>query len=134
MPLSRARIQKSRQARGGPFQSSEQVVPQDVSKGRDAVAPGDLLSFLIRSSRISDWYLEDSRIRPGEPCCDLGLESESLRLERQRPGQLTPHRFIATLHVGEIEIAEHVAQRREHSVADRVPVVEHAVGSAEKAR
>ena len=52
----------------------------------------------------------------------------------ERARELAAHRFVAGLHVGEVQIRQHVAVRREQLVADGVPVVQHAVRPAEEAR
>ncbi len=52
----------------------------------------------------------------------------------QRARDVAAHRLVAGLHVGEVEVRQHVAVRREAAVAHRVPEVQHAVRPAEEAR
>src|SRR6266849_1425775 len=112
----------------------EQVVAEDVKKGSHSVTPRNLFPFQVSSARVGNRNFEDPRICMRELGGYLGLKAEPLGLQRQRPGQLSSHGFIAALHVSEVQIAEHVAERGKEPVSHRVPVVEDPVRAAEKPR
>jgi hypothetical protein len=60
--------------------------------------------------------------------------AETVRSNRHAFDHRRTERFVAGLHVGEIEIGEHVRQEREDAVADGVPEVEHSPRRAGETR
>src|ERR1043166_3850008 len=107
-----------------------------MPKRRHSVAPVDLLAFGVGATGIADRYLVDPRVGLGQQRRDLGLEAEAVRgqLRRHRTRELTADRLVAGLHVGEVEIRQHVAVHRQQAVAHRMPVIQDAMRSAEEAR
>ena len=72
-------------------------------------------------------------LRARKPRGDLGFEPEPVRREAEGARDVAAYRLVAGLHVGEVEVREHVAERGEAEVADGVPEVEHPVRAAEEA-
>src|SRR5436309_176170 len=90
--------------------SGEKVVSEDVEERSHPVAPGDLLSFHVRSSGVRYRDLEYSRVRVREARGDFRLEAETARFQCKRPREVSANSFVAALHVSHIQIAEHVAE------------------------
>ena len=102
-------------------------VPHDAVDRADAVLPPDLLALGVRAARVRDADLVDPPARGRDLRGDLGLEPEAVLLDLDRLDHLTPERLVTGLHVGEVQVGEHVRRGGEQPVADRVPVVEDAV-------
>ena len=56
-----------------------------------------------------------------------GLEAEAILLDLDRLDDLAAEGLVARLHVGEVEVGEHVRQQRQEPVAERVPEVQDPV-------
>src|SRR5512138_1916870 len=95
----------------------EQIELHDVPEGGDAIGPPDFLSLGVRAAAVADRHFVDSRTRLGETRSELRLEAKSVRRKWQTPHQVGAHHLVAGLHVGDVEIGEHVRQRREAPVA-----------------
>jgi hypothetical protein len=72
---------------------------------------------------------EGNRVRYGE----LGLEGEPVRAEPQVGEHLAPESLVAGLHVGEVEVVEHVGEQRQRLVAEIVPEQVHPLRAPEEA-
>src|SRR2546421_6144197 len=108
-----------------------------MPEGGEAVAPVDFLSFCVSTPAVADLHLEDPGLRLRQPRRDLRLEAKTIRFEARLNDvarKIAPHSFVASLHVGEAEIGQHVRVHREELVADGVPEIEHAVWRAEEPR
>ena len=65
----------------------------------------------------------------------LGFESETIFAKIEILEQRRAENFVARLHVGEVEIREHVGKQRQESIAHHVPEIKNAVRPAsEKTR
>src|SRR5262249_11950577 len=64
---------------------------------------------------------------------ELGLKTETVAAKLDGVENLTAKDFIANFHVGEVQVRQHIAEKRERLIADVVPVIQHAMGSAMKA-
>src|SRR5262245_6215089 len=86
------------------------------------ILPINLLSFLVSSSRIANGNLENSRI----PLCqfdrDLRLQSEIIRFDRYRLQQLRSYRFVASLHIREVQIRDDIREKRQKSIPQFVSI------------
>jgi len=64
--------------------------------------------------------------------CYLGgyfrLESKAILLNCYPLYYFPPENFVAGLHIGEVEICEHVRKEREEIISHRVPEVKYAMG------
>src|SRR6267143_7012787 len=93
---------------------------EDAADGGNPVLPGDFLPRFIVTAMIGDRYLVDAATELGHLGCELRLESEPVRTEAQPPQQIRPKDLVAGLHVGEVQVGEHVGQCREETIADVV--------------
>jgi len=101
----------------------------DAVDGAHAVLPADLPTLLLRATIVGNSYLIDPELPPlGDLRRDFGLETEPGLLDLDRLDDLSAERLEAGLHVGEIQVGEHVRQHREETVAEAVPVIEHPMG------
>src|SRR5262249_43985748 len=75
--------------------------------------------------RDSDFVDSDSQSRKLDS--DLGLEPESLLLQLDLAEDLTFEDLKSGLHVGEVEVGEHVRDQSEQPVPDRMPKEEDAM-------
>ena len=108
---------------------------QDAPEGADAVAPADLLALVVGAARVGDADLVDRAAELRDLGRDLRLEAEAVLFDRDALEHLAAEDLVAGLHVGQVQVREHVRERGEHAVADVVPEVEHAVGlAADEAR
>ena len=92
-----------------------------------AVAPADLLALGVGAAVVADAHLVDPAAGPGHLGGDLGLEAEAVLLDVDRLDHLAAEGLVAGLHVGQVQVGEHVRQHVQEAVADGVPEVEHAV-------
>src|SRR5207244_1841551 len=92
----------------------------------EAVFPVDLLPFPIVAAVVRDRYFENAVAAPGHFRRHLGLEAESIRPQPDRLDDLPAKDFVAGLHVGEVEIGDHVREMREECVPQTMPVEHHA--------
>ncbi len=102
------------------------VVAEPKSKYRvkcaQRVPPADLFPFGVGAARIADWHLEQTRFALGEFDRDLRLEPKIVAHQRNRLKQRGADRLVARPHVSEIEVGNKVAQEREESVSQLMPV------------
>src|SRR5262245_35369282 len=105
--------------------SREQIEPCDVPERGNSITPANFLPLGVCAPGVADGNLVDPRPGTREARGHLRLKAESLGSEfrQQRARKLTAHGLVTRLHVGEVEIRQHVAVRRQHFVAHRVPVV-----------
>src|SRR3989442_1028211 len=92
--------------------------------------PRALFPSRVGSPAVGDRHPPDARPRLRQPRGDLHLEAEPVGREGQAPQQVGAHQLVARLHVGEVEIGEHVGEEGEEPVADGVPEVEDAMRAA----
>ena len=86
--------------------------------GAEAVFPADFLAFLVGSSIVGDAHFIDAdAFETGDFGGHFGLEAETLLLEVYALDDICPEQFIAGLHVGEVQVGEHVGQESEEAVA-----------------
>src|SRR5262245_14255775 len=90
---------------------------QDAVDGPHAIAPADLLALGVGAAVVADPQLVDPPVAPGHLGGDLGLEPEPVLLDDHRLDHLAPEGLVAGLHVGEVQVGEHVGQRGEEPVA-----------------
>src|SRR5687768_17323932 len=89
------------------------AVADDAIEGFEAVLDADLLALFVTSAAVGDADLVDPQPAVGDLGGDLRLEAESILLQLDALDHLPPEQLEAGLHVGEVEVGEGVAQRRE---------------------
>src|SRR5579864_5288047 len=100
--------------------------PQNHAQRLEAVLPSDLLAFLVRPPVIADRHFVDAQLPLRGLHGDLRLEAESIRPDGNALQQVRAKHLVAGLHVGHIQIAEHVGNQRQVFVDHRMPVRQHA--------
>src|SRR4029077_6209855 len=90
------------------------------------VSPVDLLAFLVSAPGVVDGNLEDARPSLGQLDRQLGFDAKVQTLERDTLKQAGTHHLVAGFHVGEVQVADQVAEKREELVTELVPKEEHA--------
>src|ERR1700730_15127927 len=105
-------------------------VADDAVERPDAIAPADLLALGVVATVVGDAHLVDPPAGPGHFGGDLGLEAKAVLLELDRLDDLATEGLVAGLHVGEVQVGEHVRRQREEAVADRMPEIQHSMGAA----
>ena len=101
----------------------------DAPTAAHAVAPADLLALGVRATGVGDADLEDAAAQcrrpwPSAPGSTPKRSSSMLDLLEH----LAAEDLVAGLHVGQVQVGEHVRQRGQQPVADAVPEVQDAVG------
>ncbi len=99
---------------------------RDRPQRLEAVAPVDLLAFLVGPAGIADRDLEDARLALGQLDRQLGLEPEVIRHDRDRLEEIGADGLVARLHVGQVQVGGDVAQERQELVPELVPIEQHA--------
>jgi hypothetical protein len=95
----------------------------------------DLLPFFVGASPVADADFVDAEAAFGDLHGDLGFEAEAVFLERNGLENFAAERFVAGLHVSEVDVGKGVGEKSEGGVADVVPEIKNAVGSStEEAR
>ena len=101
----------------------------------ESIFPPDFLSFCVGAAVIGDPNLEDSDAHPRCFCGQFRFDSESVFFDLYLGNHFAAKDFIATLHIGKIDVGEHVAEHGEKAITDHVPVEDYAVGTdSRKAR
>ncbi len=107
---------------------AEEVVLQDAVDGPHAIAPAYLLAILVGTAVVGDAHLIDAHLGDARYLGrHFGLEPETVLLQLERLHHAGIEELVAGLHVGEVEVGEHVAQEGEELVAYRVPEEENTV-------
>src|SRR6266545_788338 len=117
--------------------SIEQPVAHDAVERLQRVFQADFLALFVRSARIAHRNLVNAprgAALLGDLRGDLRLEAEAVRLELNALQHLAAENLVAGLHVRQVQVREHVRQRRQHLVGDVVPEVQDAVTLADEAR
>lgn len=78
----------------------------------------DLFAVSIGAPRVRDAHLVNAESQACDIRDDLRLESESLFMQRNLLQQVAPKHLVASRHVRQIEIREHVRQHCEEAIAD----------------
>jgi len=106
---------------------AEEVIFEDRIQCAKTVAPADFFTFLIRSAMVADADLVDDHVELRNFGGDLGFEAEAVLLDCDPLEHLAFEDLVAGLHVGEVEIGEHVGEQREEFVTHHVPEIDDAV-------
>src|SRR5262249_46497302 len=64
--------------------------------------------------------------------CDLGLKAKAVSLEFDRVEHLASKDLVTNLHVGEVQVGQHVAEKSQTDIRDVVPEVKDTMGTAMK--
>src|SRR5262249_8214840 len=114
----------------------EHPVAHDAEERLKGVLEADLLAFLVRAAGVGDGDFVDAPGRPalGDLRRELRLEPESVGLQRDALQHLAAAHLVAGRHVREVQVREHVRERRQSLVGDVVPEVQDAMAFADEAR
>ena len=118
----------AREVRAGGARSLEKIVFSDGPECAETVAPANFFPLGVGATVVTDADLVDHGARTCDLGGDLGLEAEAIFLDLDFLNHLATENFVASLHVGEVEIGRHVGEQREKFVADHVPEIDDAVG------
>src|ERR1700757_4413767 len=124
-------------AAGKPTGSGRQCLPLRFLHGvldqtpqrTHAIFPADLLAFPVSTAPVADTNLVNPKVALGDLHRHFGFKAETVLFERDRLNDLAAKDFVASLHVGHVEVGDHVGGEREEPVSDRVPKIQDAMGS-----
>ena len=105
----------------------EDIVFDDAYDGADSVPPADFFSFFVSASIVGNRNFVDGYPEFGDFCGDFRFEAEAVLLDCDLGENLFPKHLVASLHIGEIEVGEHIGKLSEQLVSKIVPVIEDAV-------
>ena len=88
------------------------AVLYDAAHGLNPVAPIDLLALGVSATRVGDPNLPHAPAASCDFCGHLGLNTEALLFQFDPLDYLSAECLEARLHIGEVEIGEHVRQQR----------------------
>src|SRR6266849_4047603 len=95
-----------------------------------AVHPLNAARFFVqKSAATSDAHLIDPQPHLRNLRYDLGLEAESILSDLNRLDDIAAKNLVARLHVGQVQIRQHVRKEREKPVPYGVPEVKHSMGT-----
>src|SRR5439155_16595210 len=92
--------------------------------------PADLLAFFICAPLIADAHFINSQAALSYFDGNLWLKSKTVFFNWYRLDHLSAKHFVAGLHVAEIDIGQAIRKQRQEPIADGVPEIKYAVGSA----
>ena len=111
----------------------ERRVPHDAVDRPDPVTPADLLALVVGAPGVGDPDLVDAATRPAATLAVIsGSMPNRFSSSSSAVEDLAPEHLVTGLHVGEVQVGEHVRDHGEEPVADRVPEVEDPVGPARR--
>ncbi len=105
-------------------------VAEDGPYGAHAILPANFLALTVRPSGVADGHFENPAAALRELDGQLRLDVERRALERDALQQIGPHHLVARLHVGQIQVAHEIAQKRQELVTQRVPEEKRALVAA----
>ena len=111
----------------------DERVAQDRPEGDDAVRPADLLAFPVRPAGVGDRHLVDARVHLRQLRGELRLHAESARPDRDALDDVRAEDLVAGLHVGEVQVRDHVREEGQELVRDVMPEIEDAARRAGEA-
>src|SRR5579884_1527258 len=117
----------------------EEAIAQNAVEGVEGVLESNLFAFLVSAAGVADGDLIDAPERfSGTLARNLGrylrLETEAIGFQLDVVQHFAAEYFVARLHVRQVQISEHVGQRRQRLVGDVVPEIEHAMRLADETR
>src|SRR5262245_42763804 len=113
-------------SRGATASVHEPVLHQAPDR-RHAVLPVDLLALSVVAAVVGDRDLVDPPPAAGHLHGELRLEPEPVRPEDEAVEHLPPEDLVAGLHVGQVDVRQHVAQEGQKPVAGIMPEKVHPV-------
>ena len=97
-------------------------VLQDAVDGAHAVLPADFFAFFKGASVVADSDLIDTDFgHAGDFGSDFGLESEAIFAQLEWLNEVAAKELVAGLHVGKVQVGEHIGQEGEEFIAQRMP-------------
>src|SRR5262245_66115752 len=90
--------------------SAEEPVADDAGQGGEGVLEADLLALLVGAAGVADRHLVDApgRPPPGHLGRHLRLEPEPVGAEPEPLEDLAAEELVAGIHVGQVQVGEHV--------------------------
>src|SRR4051794_36506151 len=106
---------------GGTWRSiaSAATIPPERPEPDEPVAQTDLLAFGLAARCIVDRYLDDPCAARHHPRCDLVIQFEAARFERQRSKIIAPEQFVRGHRIGDPRTRE---EQRNHAQASPAQV------------
>src|SRR5690606_10941740 len=132
------RVRAERRGRSCPAPAGRSSVCEAVLEerpgGGDGVPAGDLLTLIKVAPVIGDRHLDQPIAALGNLGGDLRLKVEAPRMERDVGNHVGTEGLVAGLHVGQVEVVQHIGQHGEDEIADAMPEVHLAGGLPQEAR
>lgn len=114
-------------ASGTPKTMTKRRILHDAQDGADAIAPANLLAVFVSPPGVGDADFVDRHPHLRQLGGDLGFKAEPVLFDIDCLDHVTAEDLVARLHVGEVQISDHVGHQSEESVADAVPEVQHSM-------
>src|SRR3954462_4188802 len=89
-----------------------EAAPDERAKHAPAVGRGQLLPRLVRPRLVVNRHLEDLLTAIQQPRCDLGLDVEAARRERERLEHVGPDHLVAGHEVAQVHVEQDVGRER----------------------
>jgi len=104
---------------------ADRVVDRQAPQRAKSIFPPDLFALRVGTARIADSDLINPEAALGDLHCHFRFEAEAVFLQRDGLNHLAPECFVAGLHIGQVEVGDHVGDQRQKPVSNRVPEIEH---------
>src|SRR5579864_6211911 len=111
-----------------PLSSAEQIVFQDAPDRPQTILPADLLALGISSPGIADSDFVYATTQSRNLGNNLRLETEAIFFDPDALNDFAPEDFVTNLHIGQIQVREHVGKLSQHPISDTVPIIQDAMG------
>ena len=84
----------------------------------ETILPAYFLAFLVSAAVVGDaHFINADAFETSYFGSHLGFKAETLLLEKDALDNICPEQLVAGLHVGEVQVGEHVGQESEETVA-----------------
>src|SRR6185437_329393 len=107
--------------------AGKKIIFENAPDRVHAVAPADFFALQIGAAMVGNGHFENAQLHARHFRGDFRLETEPAFLDVHFLNHFPAKRFVAGLHVGEVQVGRHVGQGREKSIANRMPIIQHAM-------
>src|SRR5256885_1612193 len=98
--------------------SIAEAVANDAPSGSKRVAEPDLFAFRIIAAIVRDRHLVNPALQPGDLRSQLGLYPKAIFTQLNLVGHALTKRFVARLHIRQVQIVKQIRQPRQHAIRD----------------
>src|SRR4051812_30264142 len=114
--------------------SIAEAVANDAPGRSKCVSEPDLFAFRVIPAIVRDRHLVDPALQPGDLRSQLGLYAKAIFTQLNFVGHALTKRFVARLHIRQVQIVKQIRQPRQHAIRDAMPEQMNALRRPAEAR